>query len=99
MFVINFPLKHNGSCIIMWDSFSRNGIRPLYQICKIMDKFKYADILETQMLPYVLEKVPNNWTFQQDNDPKHFPFCKKLVNAKGNSCNGVAISKCRSKSN
>ena len=36
-----------------------------------MDAVKYRGILESTMLPHAVDKMPPDWIFQQDNDPKH----------------------------
>ena len=36
-----------------------------------MNTTKCCEILEESMLPHVLEKMPPNSIFEQDNDPKH----------------------------
>ena len=46
------------------------GLGLLYHIEGIMDKCIYNSILEDQMLSFV-DETPLQWTFQQDNDPKH----------------------------
>ncbi len=52
-------------------SFSRDGVGPIVRIEGIMNAVKYRDILEMHMLPHAQEKMPADWVFQQDNDPKH----------------------------
>lgn len=41
------------------------------RIDAIMDAPMYRDILEQHMLPFAREKMPEEWVFMQDNDPKH----------------------------
>lgn len=36
-----------------------------------MDAIQYRDILEGHMLPTAQERMPPNWLFMQDGDPKH----------------------------
>lgn len=64
-------LKHGGSSIMVWASFSYWGVGPIYRIPGIMDQFGYIRILEEVMLPYAEEEMPLIWVYQQDNDPKH----------------------------
>lgn len=52
-------------------AFSRDGVGPLVKIEGIMNASKYCEILEGNMLPHFLEKMPPSSIFQQDNDPKH----------------------------
>lgn len=56
---------------MVWGCFSRNGPGPLIQIKETMDRFVYRDILQNHMLPFANEKMPTEWSFQHDNDPKH----------------------------
>lgn len=44
-----------------------------------MDRFMCRDILRDVMLPYVEEKMPLRFKFQQDNDPKHSSKVLKQV--------------------
>ncbi len=37
----------------------------------IMDAEYYRGILLRQLMPFASEKMPKNWIFQQDNDPKY----------------------------
>ena len=36
-----------------------------------MEQYQYLDILKNSMEPHAFESMPINWTFMQDNDPKH----------------------------
>jgi hypothetical protein len=56
---------------MVWGCFSWHGLGPLHRITDKMDQFQYKEILETVMLPHAQENLPENWQFQQDNDPKH----------------------------
>lgn len=64
-------VKHGGSSIMVWGSFSYHGVGPIYRINGVMDQHVYVDILQGTMLPYAEEEMPIRWVFQQDNDPKH----------------------------
>lgn len=65
-------VKHGGGSIMVWGCFSWAGVGNLTQVNGIMTADVYIDILcenlEESMLKMGLE---NNYTFQQDNDPKH----------------------------
>jgi hypothetical protein len=64
-------VKFGGGNIMVWGCFSWHGLGPLHRITDKMDQFQYKEILETVMLPHAQENLPENWQFQQDNDPKH----------------------------
>lgn len=64
-------VKFGGGNIMVWGAFSWHGVGPLHLIEGNMDRFQYRDILQNVMLPYANEKMPVEWVFQQDNDPKH----------------------------
>jgi len=64
-------VKHGGSSIMIWASFSHYGVGPIYWVKTIMDRYVHVNILNDVMLPYASEDMPLIWTFQQDNDPKH----------------------------
>lgn len=64
-------VKHGGGNIMVWGAFSAQGLGPLIKIEGIMNGVMYREILETHMLPYAERKMPENWIFQHDNDPKH----------------------------
>uniref|UniRef100_A0A914WM74 Tc1-like transposase DDE domain-containing protein n=1 Tax=Plectus sambesii TaxID=2011161 RepID=A0A914WM74_9BILA len=73
-------VKGGGGSIMVWGSFSSSGTGPIHRIEGIMEAQKYEAIMKAQkyeaimedvMLPYAEDNLPLNWTFQQDNDPKH----------------------------
>lgn len=64
-------VKHGGSKVMIWGSFSYSGVGPIHLIEGIMDQHVYVKILREVMLPYAEWNMPIKWIFQQDNDPKH----------------------------
>lgn len=64
-------VKHGGGNVMVWGSFSYNGVGPLVEIKGTMNATMYRDILTQHMLPYATRRMPRDWIFQQDNDPKH----------------------------
>jgi hypothetical protein len=57
---------------MVWGCFSYGGVGRLYRIHGIMNAERYHAILQHQMFPSAEALFPRvNWTFQQDNDPKH----------------------------
>lgn len=64
-------VKHGGSSIMVWASFSYSGVGPIHWIKTIMDQHIYVKILEDIMLPYASYHMPLIWIMQQYNDPKH----------------------------
>lgn len=64
-------VKHGGGNIMVWGCFSWYGVGPIHRIENTMNAGGYREILQNVMLPYAKEKMPLQWTFQQDNDPKH----------------------------
>lgn len=64
-------VKGNGGSVMVWAGFSRRGVGPIHHIPGIMDRYVFMDILNTVLLPYSEDHMPLNWTYQQDNDPKH----------------------------
>jgi hypothetical protein len=64
-------VKHDKK-IMLWGCFAYHGVGRLHWIKTIMDQKIYKQILMRQMLPSARQLFPNrNFTFQQDNDPKH----------------------------
>ncbi len=68
---IRGTVKHDTK-IMVWGAFSAGGVGDLMLIEGTMVKETYLNILEDHMLPSAdLLFGRENWTFQQDNDPKH----------------------------
>jgi transposase len=64
-------VKHDVK-IMVWGCFTAHGVGNLHLIDGIMDQHVYKGILENHLLPSAARLFPNGeWTFQQDNDPKH----------------------------
>lgn len=64
-------IKHGGGSIMVWGAFSWHGVGPIVKIVGKMDQHQYRQILEQSMIPYAEEKLPIQWVFMHDNDPKH----------------------------
>ncbi len=56
---------------MVWGCVSRFSTGPVHRIDGIMDAIGYRNILADVLLPYSEDRLPLNWLFQQDNDPKH----------------------------
>ena len=65
-------VKFGGGSIILWGCFSASGPGNLVKVEGIMKKEQYIQILEDNIRQSAenLHLGPN-WTYQQDNDPKH----------------------------
>ncbi|CAK9819099.1 Transposable element Tcb1 transposase [Anthophora quadrimaculata] len=64
-------VKGGGGSALVWGSMSMNGTGPIRRITGIMDRFVYLDIVKNVLLPFAKDKMPNDWIYQADNDPKH----------------------------
>ena len=65
-------VKHGGGSLMFWGCFSSSGTGQLCKVDGIMNSLKYQDILQRTVMPSVKKlKLGRQWTFQQDNDPKH----------------------------
>lgn len=51
--------------------FSRDQVGPLVKVDGIMTAQDYRNILDLNMIPHAQGKMPADWIFQDDNDPKH----------------------------
>ncbi len=76
-FALRGSVKHDTK-IMVWGCFSAHGIGPLHRIEGIMNAEGYARILDQHLIRTFRKFWPRNrrrqgveWTFQQDNDPKH----------------------------
>lgn len=65
-------VKHSGGGVMVWGCFARNGVGVLCFIEGIMDRFRYREILQENLMKSV-EKLglEKKFVFQHDNDPKH----------------------------
>ena len=54
----------------VWAGISRHGATNICIFDGIMDVALFCNILETMLVPFSREKLPNH-RFMQDNDPKH----------------------------
>lgn len=64
-------VKHDTK-LMVWGCFAAAGVGNLYRVDGILDQFQYHRIIEEQLIPSAMKLFNNrNWTFQQDNDPKH----------------------------
>lgn len=65
-------VKFGGGNIMIWGCFSANGVGKISIINGRMNAESYQNILEDNLMPSVEKlKLPSDWIFQQDNDPKH----------------------------
>ncbi|CAM4746608.1 unnamed protein product [Rotaria magnacalcarata] len=71
-------VKHGGGSVMIWVSFTRQGVGKLCLLDRIMDRFYYRDILEQNLLPSINHlKLGQQCMFMHDNDPKH---TSKIIN-------------------
>lgn len=64
-------VKHGGGSIMVWGCFSYYGMGRLVVIDGKMDAVKYINILGQNLKASARSMNLENFTFQQDNDPKH----------------------------
>ena len=62
-------VKHGGGSILLWGCFSARGTGRLVRIEGKMNRAKYTEILDENLLR--TSDWGRRFTFQQDNDPKH----------------------------
>ena len=64
-------VKHGGGSIMMWGCFASCGTGNIVKVDGIMLKEQYLKILAENLQTSVDDLNLVDWTFQQDNDPKH----------------------------
>jgi transposase len=64
-------IPKNRQKIMVWGAISRKGIVGLCMFSGIMNAARYTDILKKNLVPACTRIFGEDWTFQQDNDPKH----------------------------
>lgn len=70
-FAMTGTVKHDDR-INVWGCFTAHSVGNLYLVDGILDQYQYHKILQEEMLPSAEKLFGSvNWTFQQDNDPKH----------------------------
>ena len=70
-FALKGTVKHDLK-IMVWGCFAAHGVGNLYKVNGIMESEQYKVILRDQLLPSAeLLFQGKDYTFQQDNDPKH----------------------------
>ena len=58
--------------IMVWGCFSASKVGNLYKVDGIMEQYQYHDIIREHVVPSAQKLFRGrNWTFVQDNDPKH----------------------------
>ena len=65
-------VKHGGGSIMLWGCFSVAGTGRLVRIEENMNRAKYREILDENLLQGTQDlRLGRRFTFQQDNNPKH----------------------------
>ena len=64
--------KHGGGSVMVWGCFARNGVGTLCFIDSVMDRFRYREILQENLMRSAVKLgLQKKFVFQHDNDPKH----------------------------
>lgn len=64
-------VKHGGGSVMVWGSFSANGVGDIVKIDGILRKEQYKNILIRHAVPSGTRLIGNPFVLQEDNDPKH----------------------------
>ena len=65
-------VKHGGGSILLWRCYSAEGTGRLVRIERKMNRAKYREILDENLLQSTQDlRLGWRFTFQQDHDPKH----------------------------
>ncbi len=76
-FALKGTVKHDAK-LMVWGCFAAHGVGHLYQVEGILESEQYKRILRTQLKPSAMHLFGGrNYTFQQDNDPKHTSHATK----------------------
>ncbi|GFX93000.1 transposable element Tc1 transposase [Trichonephila clavipes] len=73
-------VKHGGGSVMVWGCMTALGVGNLVFIDGIMHKTAYLNILQNTLKESAdinWDTLGSNFTFQQDNDPKHTAFVVK----------------------
>lgn len=65
------PMPKHPYKIHFWGAFSISGTIDYYMFTENLTGDLYRHILSNNLFPSASLKMPRNWIFQQDNDPKH----------------------------
>lgn len=68
---LNPTIKHGGGSINVWGCISANGVGDLIKIDGKLNAVAYLEILREHAIPSGGRLIGENFTFQQDNSPKH----------------------------
>ena len=56
-------VKHGDAGIMIWGCFSHYGVKTIYHIPRITDKFEYIKVIKEVMLANAEEEMPSKWVF------------------------------------
>ena len=88
-------VKHGGGNIQVWGCFAYSGVGHLHRIDSNLIKEEYQSIHQRHAIPSGLHLCGEEFTLQQDNDPKHTSkLCKNYLktNKDKGVCYGLSFS-------